>query len=63
MASLSWRALNARLPDLTEAQVRKLLDEELAGARRPVIAKRLHQRLSALRTTRERAEIMERVVK
>ena len=63
MANLSWRGLNARLPDLTEAQVQQLLDEEMVVGRRPVIAKRLHQRLSALRTTRERAEIMERVSK
>lgn len=63
MDNLSWRSLNAKLTDWTEAEVKELLDRELDGNRRPVIAKRLHQRFAALRTARERADIMERVKK
>ena len=59
MAKIDWRSLVATLSTLAEEQVKALLDEEIEKHRRPVIARRLHQRYAALRTARERAEIME----
>ena len=61
MAKIDWRSLIATLATLTEEQVKALLDEELKTHKRPVFARRLHQRYSSLRTARERAEIMERI--
>ena len=58
---ISWRSLNAKIPNLSEAEVLVLLDEEMATHKRLVIARRLHQRYSALRTIRERAEILSKV--
>lgn len=58
---LSWRSLNAKIPSLTEAELQVLLDEEMATHKRLVIARRLHQRYSAVRTLRERAEILSKV--
>jgi hypothetical protein len=48
----------AVLSDLTEDEVKQALDAELKTHKRPAIARRLHQRYSAIRTARERAEIM-----
>lgn len=61
MAKLSWRSLNATLNTLTEEQVKTMLDDEMNGKRRLVIARRLHQRFAALRTARERTEILRKV--
>lgn len=63
MAKIDWRSLAAKLHTMTEQQVKDLLDEEMAVHRRPVFARRLHQRYAALRTAREREEIMKRVGK
>jgi len=49
------------LGDMTEAELKKALDEELRTHKRPAIARRLHQRYSAVRTARERAELLERL--
>jgi len=43
---------------LTEAEVLALLDSERAGQRRVSILERLHQRYTALRTARERVELL-----
>jgi hypothetical protein len=48
----------AVLSDLTEDQLRAALDAELKTHKRPAIARRLHQRYSAMRTARERVEII-----
>ena len=42
---------------MTENQVKELLDEEMAGARRLKIMERLHQRYNTLRVARERRDI------
>jgi len=49
------------LGDMSEAELKQTLDEELVTHRRPAIARRLHQRYASLRTARERVEIMERL--
>jgi hypothetical protein len=53
----------AALSGLTEDELKQALDVEMRTHKRPAFAKRLHQRYSALRTARERVEIMERLKK
>jgi len=48
----------AVLSDLTEDELKDALDAELKTHKRPAIARRLHQRYSAMRTARERVQIM-----
>jgi hypothetical protein len=55
---MNWRKLNKELALMTEDQVLSLLNEERAGARRISILERLHQRYTALRTARERMELL-----
>ena len=58
MSKLNWRSMIAVLSDLTEDQLKAALDAELQTHKRPAIARRLHQRYSALRTARERDELL-----
>lgn len=58
MSKLNWRSMIAVLSDLTEEQLKQALDAELKTHKRPAIARRLHQRYSALRTARERDELL-----
>ena len=60
---LSWRALNDRLPSLSEEEVFALLTHESIHERRSSILQRLHQRYCALRDARERIEIMAKAVR
>ena len=53
----TWRSLNDALAMMTENQVKELLDEEMAGARRLKIMERLHQRYNTLRVARKRRNI------
>lgn len=55
---MNWRQLNATLNDMSEAEIKQMLDEEMTGAQRVTFIERLHQRYCALRATRERAELM-----
>lgn len=55
---MNWRQLNKELALLSEERVLALLNEERAGERRISILERLHQRYTALRTARERREIL-----
>lgn len=56
---LTWKELNDQLADLTETEVKDLLEDEIAHARRSTILVRLHQRYTTLRMLRERAALME----
>ena len=58
MTRLNWRSMTVLLGDMSEAELKQALDEELKTHKRPAIARRLHQRYSALRTAREREEIL-----
>jgi hypothetical protein len=58
MSKLKWRSMIAVLSDLTEDELKAALDAELKTHKRPAIARRLHQRYSALRTARERDELL-----
>ena len=54
----SWRAINRVLRDLTEEELQRMIEVEMSTHRRVVVVERLHQRLSAMRTTRERLALM-----
>ena len=56
-ALTSWTALNDALMLLNEAQLKAMLDTELATQRRSSFLRRIHQRYSILRTKREWLEI------
>lgn len=58
MNKLNWRSMIAVLSDLTEEQLKAALDAELKTHKRPALARRLHQRYSAMRTARERDELL-----
>ena len=61
MSRVDWRGLAATLNTMSEDEVKRLLDDEMARLRRPSIVKRLHQRYAMLRTARERADLMARL--
>ena len=63
MSKLNWRSMIAVLSNLTEDELKQVLDVELETHKRPALARRLHQRYSALRTARERREIMRKLKK
>ena len=56
--TMNWRTLNKKLPELSEAAVQQLLQDELVGMRRSTVVVRLHQRFTSLRATRERDELL-----
>jgi len=59
----TWRGLNKGLSLLDEAQVLALLETERATTKRVATLIRLHAKYSALRTTRERIEILTEATK
>jgi hypothetical protein len=61
LQNLTWKTLNDQLADLTETEVKDLLEDEMRHARRSTILVRLHQRFTVLRLLRERAAIMEMI--
>ena len=54
----SWRTLNAVIGVLNEDQVSKMIAHEMTHGKRDTFITRLHQRFTALRTARERAELL-----
>jgi hypothetical protein len=58
---VNWTDLNVVLRSCTEAEVKRMLDEEVTTHRRSVFIKRLHQRFTTLRATRERKELLEAI--
>ena len=59
----NWRELNKKLNLLSESEVLALLEAERAGQRRVTFLERLHQRYTALRTARERIELLQEATK
>lgn len=57
---ISWRSLHERINELSEADIERLLDDELKDGARAAFLERLHRRLCALRASRERIELMGR---
>ena len=60
---MNWRELNKKLNLLSESEVLALLEAERAGQRRVTFLERLHQRYTALRTARERIELLQEATK
>jgi hypothetical protein len=61
VAKISWQTIAVKLPEYDEPTLAQMLDDEIKKHKRVAIAKRLHQRLSKLRTMREREELVERM--
>lgn len=61
--SMNWRDLNKKLNLLSESEVLALLEAERVGQRRVTFLERLHQRYTALRTARERVELLQEATK
>ena len=61
MAKISWQTIAVKLSEYDEPTLERMLDDEIKKHKRVAIAKRLHQRLSKLRTMREREELVERM--
>ena len=59
----NWRELNKKLNLLSENEVLELLEAERVGQRRVTFLERLHQRYTALRTARERVELLQEATK
>ena len=59
----NWRELNKKLNLLSESEVLELLNAERVGQRRVTFLERLHQRYTALRTARERIELLQEATK
>jgi hypothetical protein len=55
---MNWRELNARLSSLREDELAAMIEEERQGKRRATLLVRMHQRFTALRTLRERRELL-----
>ena len=60
---MNWRELNKKLNLLSESEVLELLNAERVGQRRVTFLERLHQRYTALRTARERIELLQEATK
>jgi len=58
MAKVPWQTIAVKLSEYDEPTLERMLDEEINKHKRVAIAKRLHQRLSKLRTMREREELV-----
>lgn len=59
MAKVVWKTIAVKLPHYDEPTLERMLNEEIATYKRVAIAQRLHQRLSKLRSLRERKDIVE----
>lgn len=58
MALKDWRALNSVIAALNEVQLTQMLEHELNTKKRHTMATRIHQKFTAMRTARERSEII-----
>ena len=59
---MNWRDLNKYLKAMKEEDIWLMLEEERRCARRRTVLQRLHQRYSAMRTAREREELLAEAV-
>ena len=58
MQHLNWTELNVQISGMSEKQVMRMIEVELATHRRASHLTRLHQRFCKLRDARERDEIL-----
>ncbi len=61
-SDFNWREMMEMLSTLTEAEVKFLLDSEVADGKRWSVIQRLHGRYTILRASRERDELYEEVI-
>jgi hypothetical protein len=61
MAKVVWQTIAVKLPHYDEPTLERMLAEEITTYKRVAIAQRLHQRLSKLRTLRERKDIVAQI--
>jgi hypothetical protein len=54
----NWTMLNDSLPDLSEQEVKQMLDFEMQYENRKTFLERLHARYNTLRVMRERSEML-----
>jgi len=54
----TYRSIMRGLTTMTESELQRALDYELATERRLTVAERLHQRLCIVRARRERDELL-----
>lgn len=62
MDKIDWRWLNTNGKHLTEERLESLLNDEVHIHKRARFVERLHQRLAALRTARERAALLKTIL-
>ncbi len=62
MSDITWRALNEKLPRMTEREVDDEMAAEIAGQARASHLLRLHQRKNTLRSARERKALLSQSV-
>ena len=58
-ALASWKTINKKIGDMTEADVKQAMNREMVGNRRRDMVVRLHQRYTILRAARERQELVD----
>lgn len=58
---MNWRELQRNFRTYTEADLEKMLAQEMKTGKRISLVERIHQRLCALRAQRERAELFARL--
>ena len=56
----NWTTLNIMLHTLDEERLEELLEQEIHNKKRKEFVIRLHRRLSTLRTSRERKELLQK---
>jgi len=56
---LNWRQIMERLHEMSEEELKKMIDEEWRLTRRKSILLRLHQRYTMVRAARERKELLD----
>lgn len=57
-----WRSLNGMITSLTEEQIEEMIDYECNNRKRSTVVVRLHQRLTSLRSNRERMVLMKKLI-
>lgn len=55
---MNWRTLMQVIGTLSEDELKRLIDDEVATRKRATFITRLHQRYCMLRAAREREELM-----
>jgi len=60
---ITWREFQKNIAKFTEHQLKEMLEHEMKKWKRIAFAERIHQRLCAMRMSRERIEILRELSK